>query len=211
MNHEEAIESNAAAAYLLGDLSREDRDAFEEHFFECALCANDVRNGTAMLSAGHEVVRSEQRVRSFRARGWLHAAAAAVLVIVAYQTVIIPRLQTEPLPQMAIIPQGQLLHGVTRGGGSEYTVRFEGDLPFVIPCEIPSDHAYPSYRFAFIDASKKPMHVITAAASEVLTSEGEPVPLLLRRLPAGRYELVIEGVGADGNRVAIVSHQIVVH
>jgi anti-sigma factor RsiW len=43
MNHDEAVRDHLAEGYLLGDLSRETRDAFEEHYFDCQECANDVR------------------------------------------------------------------------------------------------------------------------------------------------------------------------
>src|SRR5450432_3933445 len=43
MDHDIAVQSEAAERYFLGDLTGEDRDKFEEHFFMCPECAEDVR------------------------------------------------------------------------------------------------------------------------------------------------------------------------
>ena len=42
MNHEEAMKAQTTERYLLGDLPENERDAFEEHYFECAICADEV-------------------------------------------------------------------------------------------------------------------------------------------------------------------------
>lgn len=43
MEHNDAIRSHAAERYATHQLSPAERDAFEEHFFDCRLCADDVR------------------------------------------------------------------------------------------------------------------------------------------------------------------------
>ena len=43
MNHDDAVRLTAVEAYLLGELSPADRDEFEEHFFDCSDCANELR------------------------------------------------------------------------------------------------------------------------------------------------------------------------
>ncbi len=49
MDHLEASRSQAAEKYLLDQLEGKARDDFEEHFFECAICAEDVRTGVLLL------------------------------------------------------------------------------------------------------------------------------------------------------------------
>jgi anti-sigma factor RsiW len=51
MNHREAVETLALERYLLGEMADQERDAFEEHFFSCAECAEDARAGGAMRDA----------------------------------------------------------------------------------------------------------------------------------------------------------------
>jgi len=43
MEHEEAIRLHAAERYVARELSPTEQDAFEDHFFDCAECAEDVR------------------------------------------------------------------------------------------------------------------------------------------------------------------------
>ena len=49
MDHTEAVQLMATERYLLGELSAEQREAFEEHFFECYECALDVRAEAAFI------------------------------------------------------------------------------------------------------------------------------------------------------------------
>ena len=51
MNHQEAVKTLALERYLLGEMADQERDAFEEHFFSCAECAEDARAGGAMRDA----------------------------------------------------------------------------------------------------------------------------------------------------------------
>lgn len=42
MDHKEAISANRLERYMLNELAGEERFAFEEHYFSCALCAQDI-------------------------------------------------------------------------------------------------------------------------------------------------------------------------
>jgi len=67
--------------YLLGRLSEKDRDAFEEHYFECAQCFEEVRTLQAVRSELAEPrIKPESRTPLFF--GWRAAAWAATLAIV---------------------------------------------------------------------------------------------------------------------------------
>ena len=52
MEHHEAVRTMAAERYLLEELSDDERDAFEAHFFECAVCADSVRTGKLIAATG---------------------------------------------------------------------------------------------------------------------------------------------------------------
>lgn len=51
MSHEEAINTHAAEAYLLGDLTGAEYAAFEEHFADCDACFALVRDGATVITA----------------------------------------------------------------------------------------------------------------------------------------------------------------
>ncbi|HEY1468348.1 MAG TPA: hypothetical protein VGF61_04845 [Candidatus Acidoferrum sp.] len=59
MDHLEAKRLHAAEKYVLGELTPDLRDAYEEHYFDCAECADDVQATLTFVSAGREVSREE--------------------------------------------------------------------------------------------------------------------------------------------------------
>ncbi len=59
MDHLEAKRLHASEKYVLGELSADQRDAYEEHYFDCAECAEDVKATLTFVSAGREVFREE--------------------------------------------------------------------------------------------------------------------------------------------------------
>lgn len=206
MNHSDAIESNAAEGYLLGDLSEAERDAFEEHYFDCRVCSDTIRAGAAMFAAGREVVKSPKpNVIQFPVK-WFNAklVAAALAVVVGMQSYAIYLLR-RPLPLMAALEPDIFITGTMRAGESKpHLVQFHGSEGVKITVTVPSDTVYASYRLDLRDASGKSVSVTQ------MTIEGDELHFLLRPLPAGRYELRIEGVQKDGNRLPITSEGIVV-
>ena len=50
MAHEEAEKIMAVESYLLNELTEEQRMRFEEHYFECAACADAVEAGQIFVS-----------------------------------------------------------------------------------------------------------------------------------------------------------------
>jgi anti-sigma factor RsiW len=101
MTHSEAVQSSAAERYLLDEMSEVERHAFEEHYFECFECADDVQAGAVMREGAAAGLLNRSNVRAFEAKpqtstratpSWrpsilLPWAAAATFAIVAgYQT-----------------------------------------------------------------------------------------------------------------------------
>jgi hypothetical protein len=56
MEHERAVENLAVESYLLSDMTSGEREAFEEHYFECAICAEDLRAASQFLQDAKEVL-----------------------------------------------------------------------------------------------------------------------------------------------------------
>src|SRR5689334_17478811 len=48
MTHAEAENAGAVERYLLGQMGDAEADSFEQHFFECAVCADEVAAGAIM-------------------------------------------------------------------------------------------------------------------------------------------------------------------
>jgi hypothetical protein len=50
VEHQSAVELRFAERYLLGELSPEEAVSFESHYFECVLCAEEVRQGAHLVA-----------------------------------------------------------------------------------------------------------------------------------------------------------------
>jgi len=211
MNHSEAIQSNAAAAYLVGTLSEAERDAFEYHFIDCRICAKAVWTATAADVPYPEVVKSGPgKVIRFPVR-WIagKAVAAALAIVVGIQGYAIYLLRRPPI--MEFMAPGVFITGTTRAGANDLPpIHFQGDEPVKVSVLIESETPYPSYRLELLDPSGKSLFVFHATDEQVRSQEGEALFFLLRPLPAGRYVLMIEGVRKEGNRLPIDSQVIVV-
>src|SRR6266568_8683944 len=57
MDHETAVQTGATERYFLGELTGQDRDGFEEHYFMCPECAEDIRALTVFAANARAVFR----------------------------------------------------------------------------------------------------------------------------------------------------------
>jgi len=123
MDHELAIKNQSVERYFLGEMEPPEREAFEEHFFGCDLCAGDVRATSAFVDNAKAVLQERKVWPKQAARGWMgwlfrpsfaYAAVAALcLVIIGYQNFsVIPGLKA---PQS--VGQAVPLDGATRSAG----------------------------------------------------------------------------------------------
>lgn len=74
MEHTDAIGCQAAVRYVAGELSPENRNAFEAHFFDCQECAEEVRWEQIFAANVRAISRDEQEQP--RGAGWLEACQA---------------------------------------------------------------------------------------------------------------------------------------
>ncbi len=215
----EATNAGATERYLLGTLSRAERDEFEEHFFDCLECAEDVRAASALLAGARPVpeappavvpvqtidiaqARAAARPRrdppSFlRSRGFTAAlgglAAAACLTLVYDRVQVIPRLEGELRQADSIQAVSSHFLTVSRGEAPVVEVGPD-DRRVALTLSRSWDEAFPSYRCQLEDASGKP--VLAAMLPSRSSADELEVLLPVRDLPAGSYVLVIEGVRA---------------
>jgi hypothetical protein len=79
MEHKKAIATLAAEKYVLDEFPPDQREEFEEHFFSCPECADDVRS-LNLFRANAKVVLSEpaSRLREYREQTWLQRMLQAI-------------------------------------------------------------------------------------------------------------------------------------
>lgn len=201
--HERAVRTLAAERYMLGQMTDAERETFEEHYFNCRFCVEAVK-GIDLMTRATRQQQKAQPVRKWRpmtVAPW--AVAAALAGALTLQPIL---MRTAPvLTQVAEVPyatDGPL----TSERRAAVTNRLPAGQRIITSVEIDHDPQYTQYRWDLRADEAKSLASGTVAPEQTK----EPIPLLLGPLPAGSYELVIEGVRKDGNRSTITIHPLVV-
>lgn len=200
MSHEQAVRSQAVERYVLAELTQEEREAFESHYFDCPACFEQVKLGTQFLRHAREVLDPEPE------KGWLARAlgdlrrpapafASAMLLLAVgvggYQHVAIADLKA---PR---IESRYMLTGDQRGGPAK-KVRVSRNAGLSLNLEFTRKPEFTSYQAQIVTESGKVKATIPipASASDDLVT----VTLPANALAAGRYAMVVYGLTQDGNK-----------
>lgn len=132
MTHEDAIRTLAPERYLLDEMSDQEREAFEAHYFSCSACAEDLRMAnlireemrsdvpagvtpaSAHAAPAATVIRParwSRRIGQSVVVPW--AVAASLALVVGYQSVATDATLRQALAPQALSPV--VLRGATRG------------------------------------------------------------------------------------------------
>ena len=204
MNHDEAISTLAVERYSLDEMTPEDREAFEQHYFECKECWTAVRRAEMFAQNAKLAARMDRRsggdVRPFRSRRmtWIAPAAAAALFLVVGLGVVRQWVGTMPR-------EGEIAHlyvtDQMRGGPAADNVLPSKQWATLFVEILPVEGAA-SYRLELVGPGGPRLLEVSAEKAQ------NPVPWLLRPLPAGNHELVIESVDVGGKRSEIARYPI---
>jgi hypothetical protein len=202
MEHDEAIRTQAAERYVAGELAFQEQDAFEEHFFDCPECAEEVR-WEQIFAANARAVSREQPVAAHHPgiwetwRAWFRLRPAFALSLAANAVLAMgfgyvfvnaarngsagPRF----LPSYWAPPASRAeeqAHLISAGASS-----------FMVHFPAPGQK-YPSYSCEILDAVGN--REWAGSAKAIAAEEGDlylEVPL--RHLPPGVHTLVVRGSG----------------
>lgn len=222
MNHSEAIKEMAAERYLLDELAPDVRDAFEEHMFDCAECALDIRSGSAFIGeakaqlpkiglgspAANKTALPRERDKQWFA--WLRPAfavpvMATLLVVVGYQNLVTLPALHKSIDQPRIV-QVAPLYGATRGG-SHATITADRVNGIALPVDLPLESAanYTSFSFELSNAQGKPVWTNSVQAPAQSANADLQLSIVLPggMLANGTYTLTVSGIGSQGERNAI--------
>jgi hypothetical protein len=196
MDHNLASETYAAERYLLGEMAPEERDEFEEHFFSCRVCGEDVQAASAFVENTKAVFRDEGLKispvgkRSWLKRDWLGwlrmpvmaptFAAVALAAFVGYQNlVVIPALKVPQSMASAMILDGETRSSQSPKAQAGAPLRFQMIL------------------FRSAESDRVVVEIVDAGGRTVrsgaVDAPGLDQPLDVYfpgRLPAGRYTLI---------------------
>jgi hypothetical protein len=185
--HRAAVESMSAERYVLGEMEPTERDAFEEHFFDCAECSSDVRDETKFGAGVRKAGRVEPTNHFTR---WAVAAAAVIAIGIAYE-VREHRLPTSIGHPVRVAAAEQPIElDSARGASDVRNIRAEQPvaLYFVIP---PPEHPLPVYTCELHDAVDG--KILTISVTQVQAESTVRMPLKAHLLRSGQYKVVIRG------------------
>jgi hypothetical protein len=225
MDHAEAMSKGAAERYALQEMDEPEREDYEEHFFDCPVCAEEVKAATRFLDAAKPIARENQLAealdRSGRARqaaatraAWsgvkalfwpmpLGAAAALALAlggpVVYLATVKVPRLEHALAEADALQPAAWHFLSVSRG--EPQIVRAASETRMVgLTLSRSFARPYRYYRCELRDATGRAVlsTIVPAPAS------GDELQLLLpvSRLRSGPHQLVVGGLESPSGPAA---------
>src|SRR5882762_3020265 len=212
MDHDEAIQLQAAVKYVLGELSPVQREEYEEHYFDCAECASDLKAAAGFVDAAREVLRQETASSlakdSVAARGgwpgWFQPVAAvpafaALLLVIAYQnTVTIPHAREEATSGAAqlFVSSRAPKMALTRGGEEvKLSVRPNESLP--LKFDFTPTPSFDAYVCQLQDESGRSLLQLRVPGS--FTNKELNLVISANRVTPGKYTLVFTGdPGAKG-------------
>ena len=215
MDHSESIRLMAAERYLLGELTPEAREQFEEHFFDCQECALEVRAGAAFLEHSKAVLSEPVPASLSKAPvpvpvkpGWLAwfrpafvvPVLAALLVVVGYQNLVTyPELKgaVAVFNQPQILASASLMNANARGANKTVVSARPGE-PFLLFVDIPAEARFTSYVAELHGPDGNPEWSLTIPAETA--KDMVPIRVPADHRAAGVYTLVVRGVDSSGGQ-----------
>jgi len=212
MDHNEAVRLQAAEKYLLGELPKAQSDEYEEHYFDCAECAVDLKALATFADTAREVLRQQKAnqpvvVSAPAGSGWLRwfqpivaiPAFAALLLIIVYQnTVTIPRAAQQSSTTAAnILFSSHPLRGVNTAGEDSRVLSIRSDESFLLNFDFVPTRTFDNYIGQLEDSGG---HVLLRASIAGANANQEAhLPVPAGMLHPGKYVLAFYGdAGATG-------------
>lgn len=213
MNHAEAERQMLSERYLLNELTPEVREEFEEHFFSCQPCAQDLEVTAVFLDHSKAVLSSPgkgealQPVRKVSPKFWARLRPAfalpllGLLVLLSYQSfVVFPHLrhraQLGERPQL--LPALSLINVGSRGENRASLLAGKGQ-PFLLFVDIHGDNSFSTYVASLQDEAGREVWSLTIPPAATKDTISIQVP---GRDAPGTYTLVVRGeTGTEATEV----------
>jgi hypothetical protein len=222
MNHNEAVRLQAVEKYLLRELPPDQLEAYEEHYFDCPACAEELKATVAFMETTRQVFREEAPqvtdVKTLiRSRGgwfgWLRPAFAvpvfaALILLIGYQNgVTIPHLKDATSnPSAQIFSTTVHLAGSVRGGsesGEAATkISVHAGEGFILDFDFTPARSFGAYTFQLQDDSGRP--VLRGVLAGNKTNQAVQLPVSGLDRP-GKYNLVFFADDNSNSPAASVS------
>lgn len=209
MNHDQAIREQAVERYLLGELAEDARGRFEEHYFDCVICASDLKAGAAFVDALRAQRQSagspepnihlvSKRTAVPWLRPWLVPVLAASLLVVAYQNILVlPAMRrAATVAQAPAVMNNLILANMDARGGDIRKLVAPAHGSFLISVDIPSKAEYASYLCLLYNSSGEQLWQIPITTQQAENTVPLSVPT--DKAANGTNELRVLGLPAAG-------------
>ncbi|HEY0263108.1 MAG TPA: zf-HC2 domain-containing protein [Granulicella sp.] len=226
MTHQEAVAQLAVERYLLGELSGEARNSFEEHLFDCTECAEDLhqsliftesvrtalRPSLAVAPAATPAVSHETPTRpavletprrsplSWLWQPWVLAPAlAACLAVIVYQSlVVLPGMQRQVAEARtpAVLTPLVLANASARGGDAVPQITAPRNGYYLLSVDIPPSPNASAYRCTLLSARGSELWHIDITPGQARDAVTIQVPVMTAA--AGIDELRVQAIPAQG-------------
>jgi hypothetical protein len=212
MDHSEAVRLQAAEKYVLGELPQAIREEYEEHYFDCAECALDLKAAVVFVDTSREVFGSEKEKsveidRVPEPGGWFSwikpwvavPTFAALLLLLGYQSfVTVPKVKERAASDATqILFNSYPLRGVNTAGEDGRTLSIRPGEAFLLNFDFVPTRSFDSYIAQLQDGEGHTLLQLRIAGGNANREAHLPIPA--RMLHPGKYILAFYGdPGASG-------------
>jgi hypothetical protein len=226
MNHQQAIDSMAVERYVLGEMTATDRQAFEEHYFNCPECLEAITFASDFIEAGREYVKPNREPaplptpvwykRVFSTSGWFSpvpAFASAVFLVLfglsTYQGIELARVK-KSLRTPSVVATSVFLPLSARGAGDARgaelpMVNVERNQAFQLDLDLPQHDQYSSYEGEIISKSGSAGISTFTLPTDRLNQTSRVELAVPPTLPEGTYQFIIRGTNNGAKEKATIA------
>jgi len=217
MDHDIAIQTNVAERYLLGELNEQEMEEYEEHFFSCSVCAEEVKLGSEFIDHAREVFKTDflpdpNPVPIAKSTIWgrfwssfrvpAPAFACALLALIGfsiYQNSVISDLKK---PEILAAASMTLRNA---RGPNDVKLQVAPNQPFSLKFDITSEEQFSAYEVQILDQSGQKLFSRSVPAEQA----NDHLQMTFRggTLKPGEYKVVVRGVNkGNANRPEIANY-----
>jgi hypothetical protein len=196
MEHQAAVETHAVERYLLGEMPADEREAFEDHYFACVACAEEVRVGAqfrANYDHGEGLTDHKNR---WSVPLWLRwpslIPVAASLVFAGIVWFGARQPDRQALIRSVDDWDPYVAHETERGPSAAVVVIPKTNEPAYLTIRIPDDAPKPPYLCTIQDSNGKRLQTIVMAKP---TKPEAKIAVDREHLPPGLFNLRLEKDG----------------
>ncbi len=223
MTHQDAVNEMAVEHYLLGELSGESRNRFEEHLFDCEQCSADLKEGVLFLEGARVVLKSADGRLAARPRpqrstlgiAWLWqpwvlapALAACLAVLVYESAVVVPGMKAELAESQApAVLEPHVLANAEARGDSVTEVRVPRQGFYLLSVDVPPAAGAAAYRCSLYSPAGALVWHVDVSAQQAHDAVTIRVPVTTAQ--EGMNELRVQGlpVSAGTNDAALARYR----